>query len=205
MNGANWVRLTVTKSSDPTSAGLDMDVYSTPHGPTDDWLFVGDSITHICLPYAFSDLPELVHDQRSDRRPAIIEDGIGGESTQVALTAFDDTVQNYPGLFVVLALGTNDHPDEFQMEALVQKVIALGRIPVIPHIPWSDEKVTEGPMINQAIDALYAKYPEIMKGPDLWAAFENRTDLIPSGDVHPNDAGQEVLRKQWADMLAAVP
>ena len=62
-----------------------------------------------------------------------------------------------------------------------------------------------GPIINGMIDALYAKYPQILRGPDLWAAFLDRTDLIPSGDVHPNSAGQEVLRQQWASVMAAVP
>jgi hypothetical protein len=40
-----------------------------------------------------------------------------------------------------------------------------------------------------------------VKGPDLWEAFNNRTDLIPSGDVHPNDEGREELRKAWAAMM----
>jgi len=62
-----------------------------------------------------------------------------------------------------------------------------------------------GPAINAQIDALYVKYPQILKGPDLWAAFLDRTDLIPMGDVHPNSAGQVVLRQQWANTMAAVP
>ena len=95
----------------------------------------------------------------------------------------------------------------FQMETLVQKVIAAGKIPVVPHMPWSDSAMVQANamLINMAIDALYAKYPQILRGPDLWAAFMNRTDLIPSGDIHPNGAGQTVLRQQWAAVMAAVP
>jgi hypothetical protein len=82
-----------------------------------------------------------------------------------------------------------------------------GKVPVVPHMPWSDTASAQanGPIINAAIDALYVKYPQILRGPDLWTAFMNRTDLIPSGDVHPNSMGQEFLRQQWANVMAAVP
>lgn len=75
---------------------------------------------------------------------------------------------------------------------------------MVPHIPWSDSAgvQAEGPPINAAIDALYLAYPEILPGPDLWAAFEGRTDLIPHDDVHPNGAGIEELRRQWALAIA---
>jgi hypothetical protein len=204
--GANWVRMTVTGATDP-SVAIDLDVFATPNGDTDCWMFMGDSITFITMGYAFSDLPVLVHQARPDRWPAVINAAIGGTSTATAVSVIDDTIAGYPGRYVVLAYGTNDHTDSFQMETLVQKVIAAKKIPVVPHMPWSDTAnvQTNGPIINQAIDALYAKYPEIVHGPDLWAAFTNRTDLIPSGDVHPNDAGREFLRKQWAAVMAAIP
>ncbi len=48
------------------------------------------------------------------------------------------------------------------------------------------------------IDALYVKYPEIVKGPDLWGHFEGHTEWIPMGDVHPNSDGQAEFRKQYA-------
>jgi hypothetical protein len=87
------------------------------------------------------------------------------------------------------------------MEALVQKVLAAGKIPVIPHMPWADGKGVEGPMINAIIDALYVKYPQIVPGPDLWAGLMNRTDLIPPGDVHPTGKGQDEIRRLWAEMM----
>ncbi len=105
----------------------------------------------------------------------------------------------------MLAYGTNDHPNSFAMETLVQTVLDHGKIPVVPHMPWSTERLTEGVEINAMIDALYVAYPEIVKGPDLWSVFEDRTDLIPQGDVHPNAEGQEVLRGAWADSMAGIP
>lgn len=200
LNGANWVRMNVKTSSNPAEVALDLDVHSAPMGATDSWLFMGDSITFISTPYLFSDLPELVNMDAPERWPAIIPGGIGGTNTVTALAAIANTMQDFPGRFVVLGYGTNDHPTDFHMEELVQAVIAAGKVPVVPHMPWSDEANIQdaGPQINATIDALYMKYPQIMKGPDFWAIFKERTDLIPSGDIHPNGTGQEEWRKQWA-------
>jgi hypothetical protein len=210
LGGANWVRMTTTAGTDGSSLAIDLDVYSAPHGATDCWLFMGDSITYITMPYAWNDVPKLVNAIKPDRWPAVINGAIGGTNTVTAAAVIDDTMQGYPGLYVALPYGTNDNVSEgakFEMETLVQHVFAAGKIPVVPHMPWSDIALiqTNGPIINKAIDALYEKYPKILKGPDLWAAFLNRTDLIPSGDVHPNSMGQEVLRQQWANVMAAVP
>jgi len=198
--GANWVRMSVSKSSDPEAVGFDLDVHSAPDGGSDSWLFMGDSITFQSTTYAFSDLPALVHGLAPSRWPAIIPAGIGGTNTTSALLAIDSTMSDFPGRFVILAYGTNDHANEYHMEELVQKVIAAGKTPVVPHMPWSATPniQTDGPLINKQIDDLYAKYPAIYHGPDLWAGFEGRTDLIPANEIHPNGEGGAELRKLWA-------
>jgi hypothetical protein len=201
--GGNWVRMTVTESSDPATVSFDLDVHSAPRGASDSWLLMGDSITFISTAYYGSDLPALVQKADPARYPALAPAAIGGTNTVTALAAIDETMRDFPGRFVTLNYGTNDHANDYHMEELVQKVLAAGKIPVVPHMPWSDSAgiQTEGPMINATIDALYEKYPEILHGPDLWALFMTRTDLIPSGDVHPNSAGQEVLRQAWAEAM----
>jgi hypothetical protein len=45
---------------------------------------------------------------------------------------------------------------------------------------------------------------DALPGPDLWGAFENRLDLIPHGDVHPNAEGQEFLRAEWSKIISGV-
>jgi hypothetical protein len=75
------------------------------------------------------------------------------------------------------------------MRASILAAVAL----VAPSIACSSSKASEGPS-----DAG-------LKGPDFWTLLTNRTDLIPSGDVHPNAAGQEFMRQQWADVMAAIP
>jgi lysophospholipase L1-like esterase len=201
---SNWVRLTISKSSDATRVMIDLDLYSAPAGGRDGWLFMGDSITYMATQRAFSDLPALVEKSQKGRVPLIVDGALGGTNTTTAQEIVETSLSEFAGRYVVLAYGTNDHAPEFKMESLVQKVIALGKVPVVPHLPWADGKLEEGPLMNQAIDALYAQYPQILKGPDLWKAFENRTDLIPAGDVHPNGEGMEYLRGEWAKVISAV-
>ena len=203
LGGANWVRLAVSKSSDPAKVMVDMDLYSAPAGGSDGWLFMGDSITYMTTQRAFSNLPELVTMAAPGRVPVVVDGALGGTNTTTAQEIIDASLADFEGRYIVLAYGTNDHANEYKMESLVQKVIAAGKVPVVPHVPWSDQKLEEGPLLNQQIDALYAKYPEILYGPDLWAAFENKLELVPHGDVHPNAEGMEFLRVEWSKVIAA--
>jgi hypothetical protein len=200
LEGANWVRVRVTRSTDPGTVALNVDVYSAPDGGTDDWLFLGDSITHMTFARAFHDLNQRVNNGDPSRWPAVIEAGIGGAGTQTALEVIDDRLAEFPGRYVVLGYGTNDHVQDFVMEALVQKVIAAGKTPVVPHVPWSDQKLDEGPQLNAIIDGLYQKYPQILRGPDLWTLLAN-TAYVSSGDVHPTEAGQEVILNGYAAVM----
>ena len=202
LGGASWVRLSITRGT-TDGAAVDVDIYSAPNGASDAWMFMGDSITYMTMTYAFCDLPSLVQKKKADRWPAAIDAALGGTNTGTAMAIIDETIGASPSRFVVLAYGTNDHANEFHMEELVQHVLAAGKVPVVPHMPWSSGSV-DGAAINTIIDGLYTKYPAILRGPDLWATFLNRTDLIPVGDVHPNDPGRAVLRQAWADMMAAV-
>jgi len=205
--GGNWVRMSITGATDPQVA-IDVDVFSAPGGASDAWMLMGDSVTYLAMSYAFSNLPMLVHAARADRWPAIINAAIGGTNTNTATLIIDDTMTGFPGRYVGLAYGTNDHSSSFEMEMLVQQVIAAGKVPVVPHIPWQDDPTvdTDLAVMNTAIDALYAKYPQILPGPDLWAAFENHPEYYPDGGgPHPNTVGEGVQRQAWADAMAAVP
>lgn len=213
LDGGNWVRMTVTKSSDPNGTLFDLDVHSAPHGASDSWLFMGDSITHLATgTHPYMDIPAQVRAKDPERWPVIIPAAIGGTNTGSAKLSIDETLKYYPGRFVVLGYGTNDHKPSigmngehlgFDMEPLVEKVLAAGKIPAIPHMPWADVDgiQAEGPLNNAEIDRLYEKYPQIYHGPDLWAGFLDRTDLIPTGDVHPNEEGLKHWRKLWADAM----
>jgi hypothetical protein len=92
------------------------------------------------------------------------------------------------------------------METLVQKVIAHGKTPVIPFMPWAPDTQHQqnAAIINPIINGLYGKYPQILKGPDLFAFFSTHQSDIPAGDIHPNALGQADLRAQWALTIESV-
>jgi hypothetical protein len=140
--GANWIRVNISKSSNPAGGpSIEFDVYSAPNGPTDSWLLMGDSITYISTPYAWNDIPALVREIVPTRFPAVINAAIGGTSTGTAIDVIDETMAQFPGRYVALAYGTNDHANELKMEELVQKVIAAGKVPVVPHMRRSAHAV----------------------------------------------------------------
>lgn len=202
--GAAWVRLAITAGTSEGVA-IDVDVYSAPNGASDSWMFMGDSITFMTMTYAFSDLASRVNTLDKTRWPAVVDAAIGGTNTTTALEVIDETIAASPSRFIVLAYGTNDHPQDFVMEQLIQKVLAAGRVPVVPHMPWSSGGASDGATINAMIDALYVKYPAVLPGPDLWQVTFERTDYIPMGDVHPTGVGQEAFRQAWAETMAAQP
>jgi hypothetical protein len=207
LNGANWVRMSMTRSSS-ANVSIDLDIQSAPHGASDSWLFMGDSITHF---WAHRGTPcltsQFVQEQSSQHWPAMIEDGISGKGSTDAVGYIDQHLEEFPGAFVVLSYGTNggDLVATGQaLDTLVQKVLAAGKIPVIPHMPWSHKLLSEGPTVNAEIDALYAKYPQqLVPGPDLWSHFENHTEWIPADDVHPTSAGMTEFQHVWADFMVS--
>ena len=90
---------------------------------------------------------------------------------------------------------------------MVRAVLGSGRIPVIPKIPWSCNATIQanGPALNQQIDALYAAYPGIVRGPDLWAYFQSHPSLLSGDCLHPTGEGYVGFRQQWVNaMLAGV-
>ncbi len=199
--GANWIRVRVQGSSESQRVIAAVDVYSTPPVPDDDWLFLGDSIT---VGFCSTELAFRVNQLQVARWPAIVCAAVGGTSTVTAAVDIDKVLATFPGRFVVLAYGTNDSATNFKMETLVQRVLAVGKVPVVPHMPWSNVNTPQGLAINALIDALYTKYPTIVRGPDLYQAFLNRADLFSApNDVHPNEQGQILLRQLWASTIAA--
>jgi hypothetical protein len=60
-----------------------------------------------------------------------------------------------------------------------------------------------GPALNAEIQQLYANFPQIVHGPDLWAFFEAHQNLISGDDLHPSEQGYIAYRQQWADAMLA--
>ena len=88
---------------------------------------------------------------------------------------------------------------------MVQAVLAAGKTPVVPTIPWAraSNVVSCGPGFNTKIQQLYSAFPQILRGPDLWAFFESHQSLISGDNLHPSPAGYAALRQQWANAMLA--
>jgi hypothetical protein len=171
-------------------------------------LFVGDSITVMSVN---SSIASAVRALDPSRNPTVVNVAIGG--TDAASWADGDpsrgsisgVLASSDARFVVLALGTNDYQPVFKAnyEKLIQAVLAAGRVPVLPYMPWTNnESPGKEALINADIESLLAKYPQARRGADLYAVTVNRPDLFRGpGDVHPNDAGIAVIQQAWTQNL----
>jgi acyl-CoA thioesterase-1 len=189
--------------------------------PDDTWFFMGDSITAFAYDRADIHQPSFaagIHTASSTFFPAMINGGIGGELSQDGLARMPQTLTLNPDYrFVVLAFGTNDAANNqtpaatFQsnMQSMITMVKAAGRIPVIPHVPFSGDGMHGGlPQYNAVIDTL-VQQNGLMAGPDLYAYFMQNQQLFvcpPCGgrttdNLHPDDTGLADMNALWTTAM----
>jgi len=207
---------------------LNLDVYGTSNGVTDGWFFNGDSITANCMahddingqdeydPSQNIVIPALSFGQQvnaivGNNTPEQENAGIAGFTSGNMVPYLAGWLQNVPAKYVTINLGTNDAagaiaPATFyaNMVNLVQAVIAAGKVPVIPTIPYSlsPTSLANIPALNAQIQALYLAYPAVVPGPDLWTYFMNNPQYISTDNVHPNAQGCAAYRTLWAQFAA---
>jgi hypothetical protein len=213
LTGYDWVRFDCTASASNVAAqntdtSLQWNLYDA-HVGNDGWKFGGDSITANSMGHKATNdsFDQLVHGQVVNN-PAFEMAGHGGWSTATMLANIDGFLADFPGLYFGLSLGTNDAPGNdaptygVNMAHLVDKVLAAGKIPVVPTIPYTGEPA------HATIAALYASYgAKLLRGPDLYTVIYNgRATMFDNPtDLHPNAAGNAAIRRAWADaMLASV-
>ena len=219
-SGYNWLRLNVTASDGSPlndDVALNMDVHDVSLGVEDDWIFYGDSITASAMdlsPRGVGTFAQLIHASDPPYFPAAEDGGIPFLASYDAVKFIPTWLGIFPGHFVGLSYGSNDangctSVDGFYNNyvTMVQAVLDAGKIPVVPTIPWAPTANVQtcGPAFNAKIEALYAAYPQIVRGPDLWTFFSTHRELFSGGDLHPTDEGDAAYRQSWANaMLAAV-
>jgi lysophospholipase L1-like esterase len=141
----------------------------------------------------------------------------------------DRWLSDIPSKYVCMSYGTNDmslatmptslsdHSQDASIaqnatntynnfRTLVQRVIAAGRVPCIPHMPWSPrmDMQLSGPVLNAKIDQLYAEFPQIVRGPDLWAVLIGHPEVFddPNTGLHPSKpAGIKMYREAWSNLM----
>ena len=216
LTGYTWVRLLVTEAAAPAGGGVrfNLDVHDASRGVEDAWIFYGDSITAGAMNAApigpTVTFAQLINLWVPSNFPAQEGGGVGGLRSGDGARLVPTWLPAYPGRYVGLSFGTNDaraevSPEAFyaNYEAMVGAVVAVGKVPVVPKVPWGRVQYLQVavPAFNAKLDELYAAHPEIVPGPDFWAYFLERQALISRDGVHPTPAGYAAYRQHWADTM----
>jgi acyl-CoA thioesterase I len=228
--GKSWVKLVVTAAPPTGNNGAvsigEIDVHDISAAgaavPDDTWFFMGDSITAFAYDRATVHQPSFaagISAAVSGYFPAMINGGIGGETTTGALARLADTLTLNPDYhFIILGYGTNDSANsqiplatfKSNLQTMVDQVKAAGREPVIPHIPVSEDGQHAAiPEYNTAIDEVTTENG-LVAGADLYGYTSTTPGLYtcpPCGGgrmtdyLHPNDTGLEGLNVTWSNAL----
>lgn len=219
LTGYQWIRWNVTASDGSTQnndAAGNFDVHDAHRGAYDDWIFFGDDFVVSGLQAepigGEGTLAQLVAKALPERFPLLQPAGINGYSVTDGVSKVlgaGGWLALFPGRYVALCYGHWDahdgmNPPNFASyeRKLVEGVLAAGKVPVVPTIPWTPNGgvQTNGPALNDEIKKLYQDYPGIIPGPDLWARFQGHPELF-NGDVFLNDAGSRELRAAWLEAM----
>lgn len=218
--GYNWIRI---KGSGPNGISINMDVAGASAGASDGWLFLGDSITAMYASHGavtassgatVLSLTDLIDSATAGQlRPLVQSNGTACAKATDALKWIDEMLDQFPGGYVSLAYGANDgwagsgDPESFYRDtiALISRIEAEGKVPVLATIPWPNNSGAWQSGIeamNTKINQILHERPEVVRGPDLYSLTKGNTDLFRSpGDVHPSDSGVAEIRKAWADAM----
>jgi hypothetical protein len=229
--GYNWVQyafIAADGSAGTAGIALNLDVYGSGNGVTDGWFFAGDSITEHAMGHGSvtaedaskpgSDTTieapsfgQMVSAIVGNDAPPQENGGMPGFTTGRMVPYLAGWLQNVPSKYVALNLGTNDAlqrvaPATFyaNMQALVESVLAAGKVPVVPTIPYSANATAAAniPALNSEVQALYAAYPAIVRGPDLYTFFKSNPRYLSSDRTELNAQGSVAYRRVWAQFAA---
>ena len=220
LTGYDWFRMRIT-ASDGSSGNvgvyLNLDVHDASAGRQDSWIFYGDSITRDAMAHnslsssgGTGTWAQHINASNPAYYPAYEDGGIGGIVSGDGSRNINTWLGMFPGGHVAISYGTNDATKSVSATTfynnyavMVQAVLAAGKVPVIPKIPWGCTAAIQAnaPALNQKIDALYAAYPAIVPGPDLWSYLQANQNLVSGDCVHPTDQGYIGMRQQWANAM----
>ena len=218
LTGANWVRINVAAvdNAGGNNASINVDIHNVKNGAYDDWIVYGDSITAGSgnlsgSPYGPAG--QIVNAANENYYPIFECGGTGSIKSKDGAKKIDEWLSIFPGHYVGIALGTNDSWGQANgmekyyknMEIMVQKILAAGKVPVVATIPWSSEPgvADNAPNYNAKLEELYKAYPAIVKGPDFWNIFMGHKEWLSPDGVHPSPAGYGIMRAEWAKTMLA--
>lgn len=235
LSGHDVVRMRLTappRNGGVTFYGTDLDVHDARAGTDDWWLVLGDSLTtnvwHVHDSVKFG---TRIHARDPSRFPVAHEGGVSGITIPAFLSTswtgsdgrpiFARWMDDFPGRYVVLAVGTNDCSAGTPIDTmdqgfrqLVQLVVDAGKIPVVPTLRWTYINASTPARIeawNARLAQICASFPTCVPGPDTFtrAAVQGFAGL--QGDqTHLNQAGITLTHEDWdlwamAAVYAAAP
>jgi hypothetical protein len=239
MTGYGWVRMRVTAtrgSSGNTDVIMQMDVHDAHLGVQDAWLMLGDSITDEAFAahnidgpaWRGGNYPQLVNVARPERFPLVMDGGNGGTTMAWANANKGALLAGFPGRYVSIGYGTNDANQSGALTqqqigayyadllGVIDDVIAQGKVPVVPHVPWGCANGgwlgTNAQALNDYVSAhLPTDRPQAVRGPDLWAYFKANPGLLHDC-IHPTygttgtdlNGYEQYQRRYLETMLVAV-
>jgi len=234
LTGYNWIRFRSTRGAAANQPGntdveIKLEIYDAHLGNTNSWAFLGDSITNggmNHLEHGDMNFAQRVNASVPSHFPMYENAGQPFDrGIDEGMTRLNTLLANTKATYIGISYGTNDAggtaPNDYSFynayKAMVDVVLASGRIPVIPTIPWTAQQPwqnNEGDPItgsqftlNRQLAKLKADYralgKTIVDGPDLWTFFKNNPSLIGNGDIHPTAAGYVAMRNQWAQAAIA--
>jgi len=215
--GSRWVRITVTSAiSGPlgnTFAIDQIDLHDASNGTDDTVFFLGDSITASAFTRCPDNQPsfaELVHQAVPGRFPAMIDGGVGGVNSGYGVTVIDEWLALNPDFHIwAIGYGTNDAWQKLpsstfdqNMQTLVDRIEAAGRVPVIARIPFAASGPADADvrLLNEVIARIAARNG-LLPGPDLYAWFSAHPDELSDDGVHPSEAGSRSINRLWYEAL----
>ncbi len=214
MEGYNWIRMNVSKADgkEGGSVQLNFDIHDVSDGIDDSWIFFGDSITAGGMMNCYgTGFATYINQIDSKYFPAQENGGIGGIFSTDGKNNIDRWLSTFPGKYVSIAYGTNDAwgnqtgAQKYYENTvyMVEKVLEMGKVPVVPKIPYATETGVNNYLdeYNKMIDKLYEEYPEVVKGPDFDTYFRENPDLLSSDGVHPSSEGYDGMRQLWASTM----
>jgi lysophospholipase L1-like esterase len=210
--GERWIRLVVTALAPERNRwGLfldEIDVHDLSLGGDDVWVFLGDSIGAGVFDRAPAHRPSFadrIASAHPGYAPAMIDAGFCRARTGEVLARIDEVLAWNPDARVfAITLGANDpDPETFRrdLDALVAKVRAAGRVPIVARLPYQTKYGEDfvAPK-NAAVDAVAAERA-LLAGPDLYAWFRRRPERLADG-LHPDDRGAVDMSRLWAEAVA---
>jgi lysophospholipase L1-like esterase len=228
--GMKWVKVVITAAPANSLNGAQFDEievydisasYSRGRMAEDTWFFMGDSITAFWANRGTatgtndpaSHQPSFaawINIDNTNYFPSMINGGIGGETSSGGLARLPQNLADNPDYhYWALCYGANDSAGNnsstagFQanMQAMINLLLANGRVPVIPHIAYTlDGQHNNIPLFNAVIDQLVATN-HILAGPDSYTYFKNNTNDFQADGLHPNDAGDRAYNLIWSQAM----